>query len=284
MQELEFRQLTFDEFKTLVQWAELEGWNPGIDDAELFWQTDPDGFYGCFIEKKLIGGGSIVSYSGNFGFMGFFIVLDEYRNAGIGKQLWHKRKNTLLSRLKPGAAIGMDGVVSMQPFYAKGGFAISYKDIRYEKLGCPYPVIDEVSALQLEDIDQLLVMDKACFGFDRSNFTQNWIRAKHAKTFKYKDSDGFKGFAVLRKCVHGYKIGPLFAENQTIASALYEKCLNEAIGELVYLDIPTSNESAVNMIEKYEAKYVFECARMYLGEAPNIELSKVFGVTTFELG
>jgi GNAT superfamily N-acetyltransferase len=143
MEELEFRQLSFDEFKTLVQWAEIEGWNPGLDDAELFWQTDPDGFYGCFIEKKLIGGGSIVSYSSNFGFMGFFIVSSEYRNAGIGKELWHKRKNTLLSRLKPEATIGMDGVVSMQAFYAKGGFEIAFRDERYEKIVYfLFPMID----------------------------------------------------------------------------------------------------------------------------------------------
>jgi hypothetical protein len=178
----------------------------------------------------------------------------------------------------------MDGVVAMQQFYANGGFEIANRDERYERIGEAFPASEQVTEIQKEDFDQILKLDRACFGFDRSNFTQNWIRAKHAKTFKYKDSDGFKGFAVLRKCINGYKIGPLFAENQTIASALYEKCLNEAIGELVYLDIPTSNGSAVNMIEKYEAKYVFECARMYLGEAPNIELSKVFGVTTFELG
>ena len=284
MEELEFRQLSFDEFKTLVQWAETEGWNPGLDDAELFWQTDPDGFYGCFIEKKLIGGGSIVSYSGNFGFMGFFIISPEYRNAGIGKTLWHKRKNTLLSRLKPGATIGMDGVVSMQAFYAKGGFEIAYRDERYEKIGTAFPQINQISEVQIEDIDHLLKLDRACFGFDRSAFTINWIQSKNAQSFKYQDEEGFKGFAVLRKCVTGYKIGPLFAYNQHIASALYEKCLNESIGQPVYLDIPMANPLAIELVKKYDAKYVFECARMYLGEAPNVELHKIFGVTTFELG
>jgi GNAT superfamily N-acetyltransferase len=284
MQDLAFRQLIFDEFKTLVQWAETEGWNPGLNDAELFWQTDPDGFYGCFIEKKLIGGGSIVSYSGNFGFMGFFIVSPEYRNAGIGKELWHKRKNTLLSRLKPEATIGMDGVVSMQAFYAKGGFEIAFRDERYEKIGAAFPQIKQVSEVQIEDIDHLLKLDRVCFGFDRSPFIINWIQSKNAQAFKYHDEEGFKGFAVLRKCVTGYKIGPLFAYNQHIASALYEKCLNESIGQPVYLDIPMANPMAIELVKKYDAKYVFECARMYLGEAPNVELHKIFGVTTFELG
>ena len=284
MQDFAFRQLIFEEFKTLVHWAELEGWNPGLDDTELFWQTDPDGFYGCFIENKLIGGGSIVSYSGNFGFMGFFIVSPEYRNAGIGNALWHKRKSLLLSRLKQGASIGMDGVVAMQPFYAKGGFEIAYRDERYEKIGEAFPASDQVTEVQKDDFDQILKLDQGCFGFDRSAFLTNWIKAKHAQTFKYQDANGLQGFAVLRKCVVGYKIGPLFANNQAVASALYEKCLNEAIGQPVYLDIPTSNSAAIELAQKYKATYVFECARMYLGAVPKVELQKIFGVTTFELG
>ena len=41
-----FRPLTYEEFQTLVQWAALEGWNPGLEDAAVFWATDPNGFYG----------------------------------------------------------------------------------------------------------------------------------------------------------------------------------------------------------------------------------------------
>ncbi|MFA7326926.1 MAG: hypothetical protein WC121_09695 [Candidatus Kapaibacterium sp.] len=47
----------------------------------------------------------------------------------------------------------------------------------------------------------------------------------------------------------------------------------------------TKNHSAaVNLVKKYAAKYVFECARMYLGTPPKVDTNKIYGITTFELG
>ena len=55
------RRMMRDELDTLVEWAAREGWNPGLDDAEVFWNTDPNGFVAVEISGELIGGGSIVA-------------------------------------------------------------------------------------------------------------------------------------------------------------------------------------------------------------------------------
>ena len=60
--DMSIRRMTRDELDTLVEWAAREGWNPGLDDAEVFWATDPDGFVAAEIDGKLVGGGSIVAY------------------------------------------------------------------------------------------------------------------------------------------------------------------------------------------------------------------------------
>ncbi len=88
----------------------------------------------------------------------------------------------------------------------------------------------------------------------------------------------------MRKVKQGYKIGPLFADDQNIADALYRSCLNAAIGEPVFLDIPVNNPLALDMVQTHHAKYVFECARMYYGKAPSLPISRIFGITSFELG
>ncbi|NNT71700.1 GNAT family N-acetyltransferase [Flavobacterium sp. IMCC34852] len=282
--ELLFRRLTFEEFQTLVQWAALEGWNPGLEDAAIFWATDPEGFYGYFDKETLIAGGSIVAYDGQFGFMGFFIVHPNYRAKGIGRTLWQQRRDTLLSRLQPDASIGMDGVVAMQPFYQKGGFEIAYRDERYEKTGKPYPINPLVQKVTEKDWEAICALDLECFGVGRTRFLKLWLEASNAKAFQYTDHNHLLGFAVIRPCQTGYKIGPLFAENETVAAALYERCLTEAIDEPVYLDIPVCNEAAVNLVQQYKATYVFECARMYYGKPPKVAVEKVFGITSFELG
>jgi len=284
MEDLQFQKLDLDGVKTLVKWAGLEGWNPGPCDAEVFNQTDPDGFYGYFRDGELIAGGSIVSYENEFGFMGFFIVLPEYRSLGIGRMLWHQRRDTLVARLNKGASIGMDGVVSMQSFYEKGGFQKAFRGIRYERIGTGFDLHENIAGILEEDIPQVLDYDKRCFGFLRSKFMIPWLTLSGNKTFKYMEDNMLKGFAVMRKVDKGYKICPLFADHSLIAEELYKACLNAAVDEPVYLDIPEVNKEAQIIIEKYNAEYVFECARMYLGPVPQMEIDKIYGITTFELG
>ncbi len=279
-----FRKLNLDGLKILVSWALKEGWNPGPLDAEVFYGTDPDGFYGVFIEDVLIAGGSVVSYNQEFGFMGFFIVKPEYRSLGIGKKLWYLRRDLLISRLNNGASIGMDGVLTMQPFYQKGGFKIAFKDIRYEKTGCPFTTDENISPITDNDFNELLRVDKKYFGFERSKFLKSWLKLPHNRTFKYIIDGTIKGYAIVRKVDLGFKVCPLFAEDEKIAEELYKACLNSVIGHPLYLDVPTINKNAMHIVSMYDAHYVFECARMYYGNAPNIDMNKVYGITTFELG
>jgi ribosomal protein S18 acetylase RimI-like enzyme len=282
--ELKFQKLDLDGVKTLVKWAEEEGWNPGPNDADVYYKTDPEGFYGYFHNDNLIGGGSIVSYDKEFGFMGFFIVKPEYRSQGIGTKLWYQRRDMLLSRLNNDASIGMDGVIAMQPFYRKGGFEILFRDERYEKTGNEFTIDENISPILKEDVKSILAYDKRCFGFSRPQFLKPWLKMPGNRTFKYVKNSKLKGFAIVRKANKGYKICPLFADNEMIAEELYKACLNSVIGEPLYLDIPVINNGAVKIIKKYNAAYVFECARMYYGKPPDIDMDKVFGITTFELG
>jgi len=281
---LNFRKLEINEVKTLVDWAAREGWNPGLHDAEVFYTTDPDGFYGFFKENELIAGGSIVSYNREFGFMGFFIVKPEYRTQGIGRKLWYLRRDTLLGRINPGASIGMDGVVAMQNFYKKGGFEIAFRDERYEKTGMAFDIHPNISPVFEDDLPAVLAYDKQCFGFDRPQFIIPWMKLPGSKTFKYMESGTLKGFAVIRKVNPGYKVCPMFADDGAVAEELYKACLNAVSGELLYLDIPVINPPAVELVKKYNATYIFECARMYYGKPPSVEIAKIFGITTFELG
>jgi len=284
LENLQFQKLDFEGLQTLVKWAEDEGWNPGPNDAEIYWATDPDGYYGYFHNDKLIAGGSIVSYNKQFRFMGFFIVKPEYRSLGIGRKLWYQRRDTLLSRLNDDASVGMDGVIAMQPFYKKGGFEIAFRDERHEKIGEEFIIDQNISPIIKDDFDSILEYDKQGFGFSRPQFLIPLLKQPDVKTFKYSNNGKLEGFAIIRKANKGYKICPLFADNSTIAEELYKACLNSVVGKPLYLDIPVINSDAVSLTQKYNTTYVFECARMYYGKAPNIDINKVLGITTFELG
>jgi len=284
LENLALQKLSKDDLKTLVGWAKNEGWNPGKNDFDVFWKTDPDGYYGYYLENELIAGGAVVSYNREFGFMGLFIVHPIFRGLGIGRKLWYLRRDLLKGRLKNGATIGMDGVVEMQSFYEKGGFNRAFRDERYECMGQKVAVDSAVSPIETKDFEKLVDYDTECFGFGRKEFLKNWLAMPDSKSFKFSRTNEVKGYAVIREVNSGYKIGPLFADNDSIAEELYKACLNSAQGKPVYLDIPVPNGGALGLVHKYKANYVFECARMYHGEFPRIRMDKIYGITTFELG
>jgi GNAT superfamily N-acetyltransferase len=201
--------MTRDELAMLVEWAAREGWNPGLNDAEVFWATDPEGFVAAEIDGELIGGGSIVAYEKKYGFIGLFIMRPEYRGRGLGNHLWHELIRRLLARLDADAAIGLDGVFNMQDYYARGGFRFVCRDLRFEGRGRDLPQpkgITEVSTVSFERID---AYDRRHFPAPRSRFLQAWIHRPGGHALAVVDGDEIRGYTVMRPCRTGYKIGPL---------------------------------------------------------------------------
>ncbi len=280
--------MTHPEVDELVSWAAREGWNPGLHDAELFWATDPEAFVAADLDGEMIGGGAITSYGGEFGFMGFFIVRPEYRGRGLGDRLWHARRDRLLGRLRPGATIGMDGVFAMQDYYAKGGFGFSHRDLRFQaQIPDPAPPPSDrerVVPLASVAFEDVCAYDRTCFPAARPGFLKGWISQPDALAVACEREGRLGGYGVVRRCVVGCKVGPLFADDARVAEALYGHLARHAAGGPLFLDAPESNPAAVELAARHGMTEVFGCARMYLGPVPQVADERVFGVTTFELG
>ncbi len=288
MSQLAIRQMTRPEVDVLVSWAKAEGWNPGLNDAGIFWNNDPEAFIAAELNGKLVGGGTITSYAGEYGFMGFFIVRPEFRGRGLGNEIWYARRDRLIERLNPGATIGMDGVFNMQSYYAKGGFAFSHRNLRYRTevaLGMA-PDDKRIVPLALVPFEDLLAYDRTCFPAPRETFLRQWIAQPHDQSLAlgFQRNGELAGYGVVRKCGEGCKIGPLFANDAEAAEALYQRLSAFAAGGPLFLDAPENNPDAMALVERHGMEEVFGCARMYLGPAPDIRHERIYGVTTFELG
>jgi GNAT superfamily N-acetyltransferase len=278
-----FRQASRSEFRTAIEWAADEGWNPGLDDEGIFWGTDPHGFVCAERDGEIIATGSIVNY-GRFGFMGFFIVRPDLRGQGIGREFWHWRRDRLRERLGPGGVIGMDGVFNMQPFYARGGFVFSHRNLRMEGVGANHPPDPGVVVLAEIGFEAVANFDARHFGCRRDVFLKRWIAPPHGHAYGLPDGDGLRGMGVIRRCRSGCKIGPLFADDADTAQRLFAALSRHAVDEPLFLDVPEPNRAAMDLARGNGMKEVFGCARMYLGPAPALPLAGTYGITTFELG
>lgn len=289
IEHLRFRHMTRQEVRELVDWAGREGWNPGLHDAEVFWATDAEAFIAAELDDELIGGGAITSYAGEFGFMGLFIVRPEFRGRGLGDALWNARLEKLRARLLPGAGIGMDGVYEMQDYYAKGGFVFSHRNIRFRaeipsdaSLSAGHG--DQIVPLGSVPFDRHAEYDRTCFPAPRPAFLKAWIAQPDTLAIGCLRQGKLSGFGVIRRCLKGCKIGPLFADGTSAALDLYARLAEFAAGGPLFLDVPENNPGALDVARQHRMVEVFGCARMYLGGTPDIAHDHVFGVTTFELG
>jgi GNAT superfamily N-acetyltransferase len=278
-QNITIEQMTRQEVDIAIEWAQKEGWNPGIHDAECFYQADPTGYYAAKLDGEVVGTISLVKYSGDFVFEGLYIIKPEYRGKGIGKQVQQyaldlcKNKN-----------LGLDGVISMKQKYADYGLQFAYSNIRYE--GKANGELSKYcKPVTRDDFKDVAVYDKGCFGFERINFLDCWLFQKDHTSMLIRNSKGeVSGYGVIRKCFKGYKIGPLFVESEGEAELLYNSLTASVHGETVYLDVPEPNEAAVQFAQIHSMLPVFSTVRMYSKAVPELALNKIFGVTSFELG
>lgn len=282
--DLTIRPMIRTELDTLVEWAAAEGWNPGLNDAQIFWDTDPEGFIAADRHGELIGGGSIVAYGARFGFMGFFIVRPEHRRQGLGRPLWQARRDRLIARLQPPAVLGMDGVFAMQDFYARGGFVLSHRERRFAGVGVSATLDTRLVELAQVPFTALARYDAAHFPAPRDAFLRAWIAQPGGRALGALHDGLLHGYGVIRPCQQGYKIGPLFAATAEIADSLYRGLADHARGETLFLDVPENNPAALALAARHGLREVFGCARMYYGPPPCLPDREIFGVTTFELG
>ncbi len=280
LKHLTITQMTQAEVETAIYWAKIESWDPGIHDAECFYHTDPTGFYAAKLDEKILGTVSIVKYSKNFAFAGFYIVMPDFRGQGVGTAL----QQFVLSKSQ-NLNLGIDGVVNMQSRYEQAGFKTAYSNTRYAG------VFNGASSkncvpIKKSDLDRVAVFDSKFFPAKRLRFLECWLYQKdaHALTVQEPDSAAIKGYGVIRKCFRGHKIGPLFAEDAETAELLLSSLASTVPNEQVFLDVPEPNIAGVKLAKSHGMTPVFSTVRMYTKAAPKLPLEKIFGVTTFELG
>ncbi len=278
----EIRPLDAAGVATAVEWARLEGWNPGLNDAAAFHAADDGGYLGLYAGGELAATISAVRYGGSFAFVGFYICQPEFRGQGLGLKLW----NAALAGIE-GFAVGLDGVVAQQHNYAKSGFVLAHRNIRYG--GIPALAASAGEWLKsLAPADAALLADlearRGLFPASRPAFLAAWLGMPNARALGLFDGDELTGYGVIRRCHAGHKIGPLFAPSDEEALSLLAGLLDGCKGDQVFLDVPETNPAAVELARELRLQPVFETARMYKGAAPALDLSQVFGITTFELG
>ncbi|MFP4529226.1 MAG: GNAT family N-acetyltransferase [Candidatus Kapaibacterium sp.] len=272
------REMNENEIHYAIDAAAKEGWNPGINDGKCFYQTDPYGFFVSEMAGEIAGCISAVAYQETYGFIGFFIVDEKYRASNIGMALGMRAMKYLGQRI-----IGIDGVVERVGNYRNLGFELAHRNVRFEGVGGGVRP-DGLTDLNEIPFESLADYDARHFPVRRERFLRCWIDMPNAIGYAVKSGDKIDGYGVIRSCRTGYKIGPLFANDEHIGRQIFAGLISKADGQPYYFDIPEPNEGAQRIVKDHKMQQVFETSRMYKNGMPDLPIDNIFSITSFELG
>jgi GNAT superfamily N-acetyltransferase len=282
------------ELEEFAEWAEREGWQPGVGDIHAFCQVDPEGFWVAVDGDRLVGMMSGVRYDGDFSFLGFYIVAPDRRGQGLGHRLFDEVIAQRGDRL-----MGLDGVPDQISSYEQNGFRLSNWTPRWS--GTARQVIDTLSSsvsdptLQVQHVtshssslENLIAFDALHVPARRDTFVRAWLQPDSVRVgFTALREDEIVGYAVVRPTQpDGARIGPLFADDEATARALLAACATQALDwpGPFSIDVPEPNAAATALMEICGMTISFTCARMYRGDAPKLPFERIYGSTTYELG
>ncbi|MFZ1362183.1 MAG: GNAT family N-acetyltransferase [Candidatus Nanopelagicales bacterium] len=292
--------------RTSLEWARTEGWNPGPFDQPAFVAVDPDGWFSAKgsdggteaadSSSEIVTTLGAVRYDDSFGFIGLYITRPESRGQGIGRQVWALGREHLAEV----ACIGLDAVVEREATYASDGFIRSHETSRYVgNVGALREALhatpaatgseplnlapaSEIGGAKLSAFEQ----EHEVFPAPRAGFIDEWIKQPDSTALVLVNSGNqIQGWGQVRLSADGRRIGPLFAQNFDQARLLLLELIKDLDDtDSIAIDVPESNTVAVAFMTSAGFTPSFTCVRMYVGEPPRLDLTKVFGNTTFELG
>ena len=273
-----FRNATVSELGAILEWAAGEGWNPGVDDAPAFFAADPDGFF--VVEDELgtpIAAISVVNHTPEFAFLGLYIVKPDLRGRGIGLGLWNHALQHAGNR-----TIGLDGVPDQQENYRASGFQHAGGTTRFvgKAQAQKHP---SIRPAEPSDIAELIRMEGKASGVEKPAYLQAWFEGSPTRnTLICKDREIIRGFCTFRACQTDQKVGPLVAEDATVAEILIAHAAALS-NEPLTLDIPETATELTALCQRLGLEPGFKTARMYRGPfaAPRHE---TFAVASLELG
>ena len=275
---IRYRPAQLDDLERILDWAAAEGWNPGLDDAAAFLAGDPGGFFLAENDGAPVAAISVVNHTPQFAFLGLYICQPAWRGKGIGYALWQRALEHAGNR-----TVGLDGVPDQQANYKRSGFVLAGETARYSGSVPPVEQFANARQVEMSDISKIVTLEGVASGTAKPAYISAWCSDTLWRKTCVIESDGhLAGFATVRKCRSGAKVGPLVAQDIEDAHTLLTWCASQ-FGRDVTIDVPAASAPLARLCNDWGMTVGFKTARMYRGAATQPG-SNIYAVASLELG
>lgn len=284
------RNLQYEDIPALICLPGAEGREMGREAEVKTWlEIDP---HGIFIAEsaengEIVGCCSGIALSADHGYIGMYVVGQNYRGIGLGRILW----NAAIERLGE-RNIGLSSGESMLGFYQqKAGFFLSAEqtidlyaatnvrlpaDPLVIKVSMPYVIfVDPLSPL----LEYVIKYDALIHKYDRSKIVKATVAEADTMTLmavKRTNDCKMSGYACMKKSLQGHwLIAPVYADD-------YETAYSLVYGLLSSL---TDNERQEGVVAKL-ISFNSEASKVFLQfglKRTNYQLKRLFTKDIFQI-
>ncbi len=203
------REMHKEDLVFAAQCTAQEGWvSENLATLEGFFLHDPQG---CLLaeENDQPIGICIATDYGSSGFIGELIVRPEARGRGVGAALLNHAVELLKARGVE--TVYLDGVLKAVVLYERNGFKKVCRSWRFSG-ALPGQLSPYVKPMTEGDIDQVIDLDKRCFGADRSFFLKRRLELFPELSYVMVTRERITGFILGRGGTDWVAAGPWVVE------------------------------------------------------------------------
>lgn len=210
----------------------LPEWHVSPSEFLCAYALDPTGFYVGVVNGEIISLINCIKYPGHSAFISTFLVKEEYRGKGYGRQTW----DTAWKSLDKSIALGLDAVSDMVPKHETLGFhsvwntlvvVLDLKMITEKFAGVSDSAVC-IKPINAIDVTKVIEYDASIFGTSREGFTRAWISIPGSRGWVAVNERGnLIGYIAIRPVIRGIdmkvgplSLGPLYADSDVIAKLL----------------------------------------------------------------
>jgi Acetyltransferase (GNAT) domain len=275
-------QATRHQWTVAEGWMKQEGWDPGLADADIYIRLDPRGLFLGLLDGAPVSAISVINYGPRIGFLGNYIVRADQRGRGLGLATWHAAVSHA-----GGRAIGLEAVPAQVPAFERAGFSDVYTTVTYQgriSRGERTHEDPAVTPYHARHAAAITALDGTCFPQNRRPFADAWASSLGHRTLVRTRGNEVSGYGVIRPTSRGHRIGPLVAERETDALALFDALTAPHPGATVSFHAPEPNLSALLLAHVRGLAEVSRTVRMYSQPARPIALARCYGVGSLSYG
>lgn len=232
--------LGVDDVNEAHRLSQQEAWPHRLEDWQFLLAISKG--VGALCDGKLVGTAVLTPYGDKAATCNMIIVDPAMRGLGLGRRL--------VERLLENAGDRECRLIATQaglPLYEKLGF-LANGDIRqYQGIVKAAETSPDVIEATLADLPELIALDTAAHGLDRSGLMHGLI--KEEPFLLLRDQDGLLGFSSCRPFGRGFILGPLVARNDEVFQVLLNASIARHEGQFLRVDLTDAASSAVALVE-----------------------------------